>query len=187
MGDRKRRPGRPRVSVYGSSQAQEGEELYREALELGRLLATAGFDVITGGYDGTMAAVSRGAREAGGHVIGVTLSLFDPLPPNPWLNEEQRTDAFPERLRRMTEMADAYIVLRGGIGTLTEFAYTWGLLQTGAIPRRPFIVLGAPWRRLVHLLREDDFRIADAHYALIQFASTPQEAVALLKLYFERT
>jgi hypothetical protein len=173
--------------VFGSSQVREGEALYQEALELGRLLARAGFDVMTGGYDGVMAAVSRGVHEAGGRVIGVTLSLFDPEPPNPWLHEEQRTEAFSERLRHLTEQADGYIVLRGGIGTLTEFAYTWSLLQTGAVARKPFVVLGESWARLVRLLREDDFRIADEYYKLIRFARTPQEAVAILKSWSENS
>lgn len=174
---------RPLIAIYGSSQPTEEDELYQQALELGHLLAEAGFDVVTGGYGGTMAAVSRGARKAGGHVIGVTLSLFDPEPPNPWLHEEQRTDTFPERLRRLTEMADGYVVLPGGIGTLTEFAYTWSLLQTGGIPHRPFILLGGPWRRLIRLLREDNFRIADPHYDLVRLAQTPREVVAMLKAH----
>ncbi len=175
---------RPLISIYGSSQPREEDALYQEALELGRLLARAGYDVMTGGYDGTMGAVSRGARESGGKVIGVTLSLFSSDQPNSWLHEERRAESFPDRLRDLTELADAYVVLRGGIGTLTEFAYTWGLMQTGAMPRKPFIVLGAPWQRLVQLLREDDFRIDDRHYDLIQFASTPLEVVAMLQAHF---
>ena len=68
---------RPRIAVYGSSTAQEGDETYRMAQELGGALARAGADVVTGGYSGVMEACSRGAHEAGGHVIGITVELFE--------------------------------------------------------------------------------------------------------------
>lgn len=62
----------PIISVFGSHSPQAGSEPYRQAQELGRRLTRAGFVVATGGYEGTMAAVSQGASEAGGHIIGVT-------------------------------------------------------------------------------------------------------------------
>ena len=177
---------RPLISVYGSSQPHEDQELYQEALELGRRLAQAGFDVMTGGYDGTMAAVSRGANEAGGHVVGVTMELFNPSTPNRWVHEERRRPGFPERLRDLTELADAFVVLRGGIGTLTEFAYTWGLLQTGAIQNKPLVTLGNPWKKLVALLDEEEFWIADRHYSLLEMANTSAEVISLLQEHFSQ-
>jgi len=51
------------VAVYGSAAPKPGTPLYQNALELGRLLAQAGHTVMTGGYGGTMEAVSRGAAE----------------------------------------------------------------------------------------------------------------------------
>ncbi|MFN8411896.1 MAG: hypothetical protein U0Z26_05870 [Anaerolineales bacterium] len=60
------------VTVLGGAQPKEGTAAYEEARELGKLLAEQGHAVLTGGYMGTMEAVSRGASEAGGHVIGVT-------------------------------------------------------------------------------------------------------------------
>jgi uncharacterized protein (TIGR00725 family) len=61
-----------KISVFGGSQPEEGSLAYQEAYQLGKLLAEAGHIVLTGGYIGTMEAVSRGASEADGHVIGVT-------------------------------------------------------------------------------------------------------------------
>ena len=60
------------VTVFGGAQPKEGTPAYEEARELGSLLAQRKHAVLTGGYMGTMEAVSRGASEAGGHVIGVT-------------------------------------------------------------------------------------------------------------------
>jgi uncharacterized protein (TIGR00725 family) len=69
------------ITVFGTARSKEGDADYEEARLLGRLLAEAGHTVCTGGYAGAMEAVSRGAHEAGGHVVGVTLE--------PWANKFQ--------------------------------------------------------------------------------------------------
>ena len=65
-----------RITVFGGSRCGPESAEYKEALKLGRLLVEAGFDVCSGGYAGVMEAISRGAHEAGGHVIGVTMVLL---------------------------------------------------------------------------------------------------------------
>jgi len=75
-----------KVTVFGGSRPDEAG--YQQALQLGRLLGQAGYAVLTGGYIGTMEAVSRGAAEAGGHVIGVTcedIEQWRKVNPNRWV------------------------------------------------------------------------------------------------------
>ena len=67
----------PVIAVYGSSTVRDGDPAWLRARELGRELARAGATVMTGGYGGIMEACSHGAHEAGGHVIGVTVELFE--------------------------------------------------------------------------------------------------------------
>ena len=76
------------VAVYGSAAPKPGSPLYQNALELGRLLAQADYTVMTGGYGGTMEAVSRGASEASGTTLGVTCAEIEQYRPggaNPWV------------------------------------------------------------------------------------------------------
>ena len=150
-----------------------------QAERLGRLLAEAGFVVICGGYGGTMEAVSRGAHQAGGQIIGVTMDLFSThLEANPWLTHEQRvTDFFP-RLKRLTAAA-AFVVLQGSIGTLTEATLTWSLLQTGQISPRPFLFVGEGWRRLFDAFRAETL-MTERDFALATLVGSPDEALALL-------
>jgi uncharacterized protein (TIGR00725 family) len=68
-----------------SSRCGPDADEYKKALKLGRLLIEAGFDVASGGYAGVMEAISRGAHEATGEVIGVTMEQFKSAP-NPYLN-----------------------------------------------------------------------------------------------------
>ena len=71
------------VTVFGSSRATPVDPVYRDARRLGRLLAVAGYAVRSGGYSGVMEAVSRGAAEAGGQAIGVTVESWSSRP-NAW-------------------------------------------------------------------------------------------------------
>jgi uncharacterized protein (TIGR00730 family) len=136
-----------RVTVFGGSHIGEAE--YEQALHLGRLLGEAGLTVLTGGYIGSMEAVSRGAAEHGGHVIGVTcdeIEAWRPVCPNAWVQEEWRYPTIRERMFALIDQCDAAIALPGGAGTLAEVSVMWTHLLTAAIPQRPLILVGEGWR-----------------------------------------
>lgn len=174
MGDRVKT-----IAVFGSSRRAEESDLYRQAYELGRVLARAGYAVLTGGYNGSMAAVSRGAAEAGGHVIGVTCAIFDPLPPNPWLSEEIKARTLLERLAIMFERADGFVAVRGGIGTLSEVTLAWSLLQTRSQAGKSLVLLGADWLPIVDAFRRhSDLGESIARLARIVYA--PDEVLSAL-------
>ncbi len=141
------------IAVFGSSRRDEDSEHYREAYELGRVLARAGYAVLSGGYFGSMGAVSRGASEAGGRVIGVTCAVFDPLPPNAWLTEEIKAPTMLDRLAIMLDRSDGFVAVRGGIGTLSEVTLAWSLLQTRSQTGKPLVLLGADWQAIVDAFR----------------------------------
>lgn len=141
-----------RVTVFGGSQPLSGDPAYEQARRLGELLAKAGHTILNGGYIGTMEAVSRGAHEAGGHVIGVTCDAIEawrPVNPNRWIGEEMRFATQRERLFALIENCDAAIALPGGIGTLAEVAEMWSSLQTGSIESRPLVLVGPEWRAVI--------------------------------------
>lgn len=156
-----------------------GDAEYEEAHRLGGLLARAGWSVCTGGYDGAMAAVSRGAGEAGGRVIGVTVAGWRArMAPNRWVTEERAADDLLTRVGVLLE-GDAWLAVSGGVGTLSEVALAWNLLQTRDVSPRPLVLIGARWRRLLPALRRD-LVIGDHDVALIRLADGPDEAVRLL-------
>ena len=140
------------VTVFGGAQAQPGSPAYLEAYELGKLLAKAGHSVLTGGYMGTMEAVSRGASEAGGHVIGVTcdeIEAWRNSRANPWVKEERRFPTLEARLSELVHACDAAIALPGGPGTLAEIALTWNLMIVDAMPGKPLILVGPGWQAVI--------------------------------------
>lgn len=176
------------VTVFGGAQPLPGEPAYREAQRLGGLLAQAGFTVLTGGYIGTMEAVSRGAAEAGGHVVGVTCEQIEnwrKTGPNAWVQEERRFKTLRERLFGLIDGCSAAVALPGGVGTMAEIAILWNEMVIEALPPRPLILVGPGWQAtfesffssLGSYVRESD------QHRLV-FAGSIDEAVNELKQYW---
>jgi len=143
-----------KISIFGGSQLSQNDQMYKTAYELGNSLAAAGHIIQTGGYIGAMEAVSRGANDAGGKVIGITCSQIEnwrDVTVNPWVTEEIRFNTLIERMNELISSCDAIVVLPGGPGTLAEFSVAWNLMIIQAIPRKPIILLGLRWKLLVQL------------------------------------
>ncbi len=172
------------VSVFGSAAPLPGQPLYQDGLELGRLLGEHGFSVMTGGYCGTMEAVSRGANEAGATVVGVTcrqIEDFRPTGPNSWVNQVQPTDLLSERIEVLTSQADAFIALPGGIGTLVEISMVFNKMVISSIPSQVLILIGDGWERTFETFFNGQAEnVNDRTRQLPHFAKDPQEAVRIL-------
>ncbi len=183
-------PPSPHVAVFGSSSVREGSPDYDRAYRLGRLLAQAGFVVVNGGYIGTMEAVSKGAAEAGGHVIGVTCKAIErwrPVGPNPWLTEVWPAETLMDRLNLLLSRTQAAVVLPGGVGTLTEFFLFWNHLLIQAWPPRPLVLLGDVWTRwLPALFATFPEHFPEAARRIPQIAATPEAAVGILQTAFAK-
>jgi len=173
-----------RIAVFGGSAPRPGEPAYEEALTLGKLLGSAGCTVLNGGYIGTMEAVSRGAAEAGGHVIGVTcdeIECWRPVKPNRWIHEEWRYPTLRQRLLAMIDACEGAIALPGGVGTLTEIAMTWNLLLTEAIPSKPLVLVGPGWKEVIlQFFAQMDGQVPENQRKWVAFAPDVHAALALL-------
>lgn len=174
------------ITVFGSASPQPGQPAYEEARRLGELLARAGHAVLTGGYMGTMEAASRGAAEAGGHVVGVTCQQIEDwraAKHNPWVLEERKFPTLRERLYCLIDSCDAALALPGGIGTLDEIVTMWSQMQTSAMPTRPLILIGEGWRRtMTALIEAQAEHIRPPHRELLSYATDIDSAVATLAL-----
>jgi len=163
------------VGVMGSARLGEESEWWARARTLGGLLAVEGFAIVTGGYGGLMAAVSRGAHEQGGQVIGLPMRHWKNLEPNPWNGDLRWSESYATRLGHLLA-CDAVIALPGGVGTLAEMAVVWSALQTEQRPV-PLVLLGECWPPVIRTLREQ-LVIGDADLDLLRMVETPEEAVA---------
>lgn len=173
-----------KISVFGGSSPEEGSPAYNQAYQLGKILGSNGMIVMTGGYMGTMEAVSRGASESGAHVVGVTseaIEAYRPSSPNQWIDEEWRFKGFKERLNVLVENCDAAFALPGGIGTLLEICLTWNQMLINAIEPKPLILIGDTWHNVIHTFFDqlNDY-VSEKNREYLSFAPDPQSAVDLL-------
>ncbi|HMF56899.1 MAG TPA: LOG family protein [Pyrinomonadaceae bacterium] len=168
----------PIVTIFGGSRCGENSVEYQQAHLVGELLANAGYTICTGGYLGVMEGASRGARERGGRVLGIVMNQFK-KEPNRFLTDKVATEHFYERLQNLITRSVGFIAIRGGMGTVTEVSLVWNKLQTHVIEPRPLVLLGDCWPPVVESWRKWlDVRDVDA--AVLDFASTPEEAVKII-------
>jgi uncharacterized protein (TIGR00725 family) len=166
----------PLIAVFGSSTVREGDRAWQLAFDLGDELARAGAVVMTGGYSGTMEACSRGAHEAGGHVVGVTVDLFEKRgPANRWVKERVHTPTLYDRLAHLVERADGFIAVPGSLGTLTEVFLAWTLLSVQGRPHAPLVLLGDHWSDFLAALRHPDM-VLPGLFQYVQVETLPRNA-----------
>ena len=147
-----------RVSIFGSARVEATHPLYGEAQELGRRLAEAGCDIVTGGGGGLMQAVDLGAsrgevRQPAGGDLPVRLVIDDE--DAPFVERVYRHRTFFSRLHHFVRLSSAFIVLPGGIGSTLEAMMVWQLLQAKHLPPTPFLLYGRHWLGLLRWIEEE--------------------------------
>lgn len=171
------------ITVFGSSRPRDNDPDYEDARTLGRALAESGFAICTGGYGGVMAAVSRGAKEAGGKTYGVTAEFFS-VKANPWIDVEVRVKTWQERLFELIRLADGFVACKGGTGTLAELAVVWEMLNKSVMTAKPFAALGDFWQPIIERVREVELAHnapwGEANGGLVHVAITPEEVAKFL-------
>jgi len=172
------------VSVFGSSRPRENDSDYIEGHHLGRALAQKGFAICTGAYGGTMEAVSRGAKEAGGKTYGVTAEFFSAAKANQWVDVEVRVKTWQERLFEIIRLGDGFVACKGGTGTLAELAVAWEMMNKSVMPPKPFVALCEFWTPILNCVRGvetgQENPWAEGKMQILRTAATPEEAAEFL-------
>ncbi len=139
------------ITVFGSSRPMEGDEEFSAAYNLGKLLAKKGFNVCSGGYQGIMDAVSKGAKEYGAETIGITVNEWGSIP-SKYLTKEIKCNNLNERLGKLIELGDAYVILQGGTGTLLELALVWELINKRILKTKPVVSYSIMWKVITEII-----------------------------------
>ena len=144
------------VTIFGSARTKPGNRYYLEAEKLGRMLASEGYTLITGGGPGVMEAANKGAYEAGGESLGLNIQLPHEQRVNPYVKKGIGFHFFFTRKVMLTSPSQAFVIFPGGFGTLDEFFEVITLVQTGKMPKVPLILFGKEyWSALDAFLRNE--------------------------------
>ncbi len=173
----------PAISVFGSARTRKNTTEYRTGVEIGRLLAEAGYATITGGGPGIMEAANKGAFEAGGVSVGLGIELPHEQGINKFVNLGINFRYFFARKTCFVKYSQGFIVLPGGFGTLDELFEALTLVQTRTITRFPVVLVGhAYWDGLVDWIRDvmvAEGTISPTDVDLFSITDDPAEAVRL--------
>jgi uncharacterized protein (TIGR00730 family) len=169
------------VTIFGSARVPPDDPQYLAATETARLLAQAGFSIITGGGPGIMEAANRGAREAGGLSIGCNIELPFEQGINPYVDIAINFRYFFVRKTMFVKYAEAFVIFPGGFGTLDELFESLTLIQTGKVRHFPVILFGsAYWSGLLDWIRGTlmaEGKISPDDLKLLTVTDSPEEAV----------
>ncbi|MHA1674006.1 MAG: TIGR00725 family protein [Promethearchaeota archaeon] len=147
--------------------------IYQMVVELGGLLAEAGYMVACGGLGGTMEAVAKGAKEHGGFTLGFIPS-YNRADANSFIDLVIPTGMGEARNTLLVVTADAIVTVAGGAGTLNEISLGWKF-------NKPIIALMATggWSA-----RLGGTQIDSTRNDRIYNAQSPEDALEILKSLF---
>ncbi|MGK2934878.1 MAG: TIGR00730 family Rossman fold protein [Gemmatimonadaceae bacterium] len=168
------------VAVFGSARVGPDDPQYEMAVEVSRLLAEAGFSIITGAGPGIMEAANKGARLGGGPSIGCNIELPFEQGANPYVDTLVNFRYFFVRKTMFIKYSSAFIIFPGGFGTLDELFEAVTLIQTGKIYHFPIILMGRRyWAGLLRWLHARvllEKKISPGDLDLLFLTDDPEEA-----------
>ncbi len=176
-----------KVAVYGGAAPKPGEPAYEDARQLGFLLGQSGHTIMTGGYIGVMEAASRGANEAGGHVIGSTCTQIEEwrgTKANAWVKEEWKHETLRDRMYALIDECEAAVMMPGGVGTLAELAVMWNEEIISMKPARMMVLVGRGWQKTIEAFMAELGSYLKLHdQKRVYFAEDIQTAVDLINQF----
>jgi predicted Rossmann-fold nucleotide-binding protein len=99
--------------------------------------------------------------------------------PNRYLTDKVATDHFYDRLQNLITRSVGFVALRGGMGTVTEISLVWNKLQTGVLERRPLVLVGDCWKRVVEAWQAN-LVVSDSDISLLDFADDAESAASII-------
>jgi len=172
------------VTIFGSSRPKPGDPEYQMAFELGRMLTEANYNLCNGGYGGIMEASAKGARENCGKTIGVVTEHFKRAA-NPFVDEVVKVKSLIDRLLKLIELGDAYVVLKGSTGTLVELSLVWEYMNKNIMKEKLIIIIGDFWKPVIQTLKAELIHegLEDVT-KFVTIVKSPKECIELLNKRF---
>ena len=172
------------VTIFGSARTGPDDPQYAAATETARLLALAGFSVITGAGPGIMEAANKGCKDGGGHSVGCNIELPFEQGANPYVDTLVNFRYFFVRKTMFIKYSNAFIIFPGGFGTLDELFEALTLIQTGKIYQFPVVLFGRHyWAGLVRWISSrlaGEGKISPGDLDLLFLTDDPAEAARVV-------
>lgn len=175
------------VAFFGDADISEADETYKAAFDVAQLLAEKGYVTVDGGGPGVMQAATSGAKQGGGETITVT---FDPVNAPGYEgkyignvpDEEVVTTNYIERMFKLMEYGDTFVIFKGGSGTISEFGTAWVLAKLYYGHHKPFILFGDFWVPIIDAIR-DNMNIDAKEYSVFEICRTKEDVLRAIQKF----
>ena len=169
------------IAFFGDANISETDEAYVEAFEVAEALAKRGYVIIDGGGPGIMEAATSGARKGGGKTVAIT---FDPVGAVGYegryiknvTDTEVVTTNYIDRMFKLLEYGDVFVIFKGGSGTVSEFGTAWVLAKLYFGHHKPIILYGRFWAEILDVFRKN-MNIDSTEMSVFEICSTKDEVL----------
>lgn len=173
------------VAIFGSADIPKDHPVYVQAYEAAQHLADAGVTVVNGGGPGVMRAATDGAKSRKGSTLTVSFApvdapFFEGRASDNFPDTEIKAATYPERLLGLLEHSDAFVVVKGGTGTLSEWATIWLMAHIYYGNHKPFVLVGSYWQEVVDVIAKHFF-IDEREVKVFRIVDRADQVVAALQ------
>jgi uncharacterized protein (TIGR00730 family) len=175
------------IAFFGDANISPTDETYIAAFDVAEALSKEGYVIVDGGGPGVMEAATSGAEKCNGKTISVT---FDPVNAPGFegryvgnvTDKEVVTTNYIERMFKLMEYGDAFIIFRGGSGTISEFGAAWVLAKLYYGHHKPFILFGENWIPIIDTIRTN-MNIDSKEYSVFEICKDVEEVIKTIQKF----
>jgi len=179
-----------KIAFFGDSQVKENDPVFKDAFEIAKMLAEAGYVIVNGGGPGVMYAATSGAQAAKGETLTITFAPegakeFEGRYPRNVGDEELVTTNYVERMFKLLEKADMFLIFKGGSGTISEFGTAWVLAKLYYGHHKPFLLFGEHWLGIIDCLKKN-MNIDQTELAVFDICTKISEVLPAIARFDEK-
>jgi uncharacterized protein (TIGR00725 family) len=177
-----------KIAVLGGAGWEEDEQPYKDAFEVSRVLAEAGYELVNGGGPGVMRASTKGAHTVGGRVLAITYHPNKPkrhyegVDPDNDFDDEIITLDYFDRTKVMLQTTQLHIIFKGSIGTLSELGMSWISSWIHEPDNKPIILYGDFWNDYLEVIHKHA-RIVQNEEGILKVCTTPEEVLEYVRSF----
>jgi hypothetical protein len=178
-----------RVAFFGDADAKKNDQHFEDAYNTAKLLAENGYIIVNGGGPGVMLASTLGAKAGNGRaeivIIDEKVDMGENYEGSGTDNKAKadkiyRTNNIQNRTNKLVEIADAFVVFKGGTGTLSEVGLVWEIAKFNYGKHEPVIFFGKEWKEIVEtMIRELDFEKKEQK--VVALIDSSEEVLEIIK------
>ncbi len=177
-----------KIAILGGAAWKPEDKTYKDAYEVSKVLAEAGYEIVNGGGPGVMRASTKGGHAGGGRVLAITYHPNKPKrhyegvdPENDFDDEIITLDYF-DRTKVMLQTTQLHIVFKGSLGTLSELGMTWISSWIHEPNNKPIILYGDFWSEYLHLIDKNAL-VFEAEKAIVKVCTTPEQVLEYVRSF----